>query len=317
MINIVVSVETAQTDDLKRTLSSIGDTKSQIIVIISNKVADVYDPEEIRKYTSFNQDIICIQSAGDNHMKNFYAGLHSEMSQGDIITFLKAGDFFSAAPFLNSIEQIFEMDSRVMIVSGRTQSALNISLYHNDKITLQGKFFKRQFIDYYTFLEDFTNEIEFALNLHYISETQKSILQYIDATIVYTNSPLSDIGLACHHYFDEIVPYQDFFNNNLTVKYIYHLMTECYFSYIEAVNLQVPEETLDKLMRDIYTFYNYFRQLELVDDKEELVLIYNQGILNRYGMSYHPFTRDIPCIHLLQFLDILEENLKEVLVDKE
>lgn len=313
MINIVISVETDKIEELKRTLDSIGDAKAQIIVVISNNVSGIYNPEDIRKYSCFEQDIYCVQSTGSGHMKNFYTGLHSNMAQGDIITFLKAGDYFSAAPFLNRIEKLFEVDPRVMIACGRTQSSLSISLYHNEKITLQGKFFKRQFIDYYTFLEDFTNEIEFALNLHYISETQKSILQYLDEVMVFTNSPLSDIGAACHHYFDEVVPSQNFFNNDLTVKYIFHLMTECYFSYIEAVNLQVSDEVMDRLMKDIYTFYNYFRQLELTEDADELVLIYNQGILSRYGFSYHPFTRSIPCLHLIQFLDILEENLQEVL----
>lgn len=314
MINIVISVADDNVNNLKRTLNSIGDAKGTIIVVVPNALANIYPAEEVKKYCSCTQDVCYVRAKDGGHISNFYEGLHSSLATGDIITFLKSGDYFLAAPHLDRIEKLLQESFNTMVVCGRTQSKLGVSLYHNAKITLQGKFFKRQFIDYYTFLEDFTNEIEFALNLHYISEVQNKndMLLYIDEVVVYTDSPLSDIGMACQHYFDLVLPSQDFFNNTLAVKFIYHLMTECYFSYIEAINLELDDDTMDKLMRDIYTFFAYFRQLELTD-MEEFVLIYNQGILTRYGLLQHPFIKRIPCVHLIQFLDMLEEGIQEVL----
>lgn len=314
MIDIIISVTDDNVNNLKRTLNSIGDAKGTAIVVVPSSLSKIYPPEEVENYCSCIQNFKYIEARGNNHIGNFYEGLHSSFATGDIITFLKSGDYFLAAPHLERIEKLLEESFNTMVVCGQTQSKLGVSLYHNSKITLQGKFFKRQFIDYYTFLEDFTNEIEFALNLHYISEVQNKndMLIYLDEVTVYTDSPLSDIGTACQHYFDIILPSQDFFNNTLAVKYIYHLMVECYFSYIEAINLELEENVMNTLMKDIYTFFSYFRQLELTD-MEELVLIYNQGILTRYGLLQHPFVKRIPCIHFIQFLDMLEEGIQEVL----
>ena len=317
MIDIIISITDNNVNNLKRTLNSIGDAKGTIIAVVSDAYINDYNPDEVEQYCSSSQTIYFMQGKTNSHIGNFYDGLHSRFASGDIITFLKSGDYFLAAPHLDRIDRLMQESYNTMVVCGQTQSKLGVSLYHDVKITLQGKFFKRQFIDYYTFLEDFTNEIEFALNLHYISEVQNKndMLIYIDEIAVYTDSALSDIGTACQHYFDQILPSQDFFNNTLAVRYIYHLMCECYFSYIEAINLGLDEETINKLMKDIYTFFAYFRQLELTD-MEELVLIYNQGILTRYGLLQHPFVKAIPCIHLIQFLDMLEEGIQEVLLEE-
>ena len=319
MINIVISVLDENISNLKRTLNSIGDTESVIVGVVPDSLHNIYPPDEVRKFCSNEQQIVYIRSGnGKNstHMKNFYEGLHSNFTKEDIITFVKSGDYFCGSPHLSRIETIFKMCPNVMVICGRTQTSAGVSLYSNDKLNLQGKFFKRQFIDYYTFMEDFVNEIEFALNLHYISEVKNNIIEYIDEVVVYINNTLANVGEACQHYFDTILPYQDFFNNALTIRYIYNLMTECYFSYIEAVNLDMSPEGMEILLQDIHTFYLYFRQLELTD-VEELIQVYNQGILTRYGMIHHPFTRNIPSLHLIQFLEMLEENVTKNTVNEE
>jgi hypothetical protein len=317
MVDIIVSVINDDVDGLKRTLNSIADAQGTILVMVPCDFKDIYPSEEIENYCSCSQNIVYCNTNRANHMGNFYEGLHSNKTLGDIVTFLKSGDYFLAAPHLGRIERLLQESRNTMVVCGQTQSSLGVSLYHDAKITLQGKFFKRQFIDYYTFLEDFENEIEFALNLHYISEVQNrdNMLVYLNETVVYTNSTLADIGVACQHYFDLILPVQDFFNNDLAVRYIYHLITECYFSYVEAINLELDDNTMDGIMRDIYTFFAYFRQLELTD-MEELIAIYNQGILTRYGLIQHPFVKRIPCIHFIQFLELLEEGIQDVVVEE-
>lgn len=310
MIDIIVSVGDNNALNLQRTLNTIGDINANVIVVVPEELREHYMPEDVRALCPLIQNMSYIRS-GDKiqHMKQFYDGLHSEFATGDIITFLKSGDYFLGAPHIERIQNIFDTSPNVMVLCGRVQTKTGISLYCNDKINLQGKFFKRQFIDYYTFFEEFVNELEFSLNLHYISEVQKNIIEYIDEVIVFVTSPLSDIGAACQHYFDQVVPYQDFFDNTLTIKYIYSIMAECYFSYIEAINLEVDAAVLETLLNDIYRFYLYFRQLELTDT-EVLVEIYNQGILARYGVVRHPFVKNIPTLHLIQFLEMLEANVK-------
>lgn len=313
MIDIIISMIDEDIKQLKYTLNSINYTNESIIVVVPTQVYLEYDLE--KEFQSLSQKIIFLKNNNiqNNHMSNFYQGLHSTFVTKEIITFLKAGDYFLGAPYLTQIENVFNLNPNLLVLCGQIQSKNNISLYCNNMINLQGKFFKRQFIDYYTFLENFTNDIEFSLNLHYISETKSNILTYIDVPMVYINTPLSNIGEACHDYFDNIVPYQDFFDNTLTIQYIYKLITECYFSYVEAINSNIEETELNILLEDIYTYYIYFRQLELTDT-DELIKIYNQGILIRYGIAQHPFTKNIPDIHLIQFLEQLEENIKKHII---
>jgi hypothetical protein len=182
----------------------------------------------------------------------------------------------------------------------------NLRLYKNRSINLQGWFFNRGFLDYYNFLNQFENEIEMALHLSYVTDLQPMFHKELNRNCIYINNSLSNIGNSFLNYFNNILPEQVFFNPELGVKYLYDLVCDCYISYIQAINLEIPQENIQSLISDIRTFYDYFKMLEL-ENLEELLNSFNKKMKELYNNENDAFLLKIPDITLIAFLENLEK----------
>lgn len=179
-------------------------------------------------------------------------------------------------------------------------------------LNLQGWFFKKEFLEYYTFVKTFQHDVEFALNLAYIAHLNKFSHMDINMDMVLVTNPVQYIGPSCVHYFNEILPQQNFFNSHLGACFIFDILCDCYITYIQALNDRLSEEDMHFIWRDIQTFYDYFAQLDL-DDLNILLSVYNLKMQKIYStIGADSFTKKIPSVSLVEFLNLHEkEEVKE------
>lgn len=309
MIDIIISAtKNTRLQDIKNTLSSLINEDIHVILVTSGAVADEVAKEEIRKTFPEKLNITYIKNGNDlnSHVNNFLLAFQ-RIAGNEIITFLKAGDLFSGIYLCPIIEKEFEENPKLLTLHGKVDSMNNLNLYTNKYLNVQGWFFRRGFLDYYTFLNRFTTEIEFALNFSYITDLQPQFHKELNRSTVYINTVLSDIGSSLYNYFNKILPEQQYFNTELGVKYLYNLVCDCYISYIQAINLEIPKDDIDSLIIDIDSFYKYFNALELTN-LELLLKIYNNKMKEIYLSEDNSFLIKIPDVTLIDFLNNFVEK---------
>ena len=306
MINVIVSMTTNEDlPKLKTTLSSFTGDSLSISVINSDPQADLLTIQDIINLCPTARiDAYYMNSTLDRelHMNNFYEAMYSITDMNGIITFLRAGDRFLAPHLIPEIEVQFNTSEGILAVRGETTASGNFEIYKNPHMNLQGWFFSKGFLDYYTFLKVFKNEVEFALHLSYIAELQPKFIKYLHEPVVFITSESRDIGATCRHYFNNILPEQTFFDPALGVRFIYDIVCDYYISYIQATNQEVPLDVMQSLLRDISDFYTFFEALEL-EDLDELLKTYNNKMKEIYNRKKDAFLIKIPNITFIQFLE--------------
>lgn len=304
MINVIVSMIANNSEqELKNTLNSINTDDMSVLIVTP---AGVGIPTDI--LNNYKNVKHVFSGNEDNHSSNFYHGIYNAHPDSNILTFVKAGDMFCGRDIFPMVEQAFDRDVRLTTIRGRVRNQYNYNLYNSPVLALQGWFFKKEFLEYYTFVKMFQHDVEFSLNLAYIAHLNKFSHMDMNIDMVQVVNPLEYIGPACIHYFNEVLPQQNFFNSHLGVCFIFDILCDCYITYIQAVNDNLPEEQMQLIWRDIQTFYEYFAKLEL-DDLSILLNVYNLKMQKIYTLiGVDSFTKKIPSISLVQFLDLHEKN---------
>lgn len=306
MINVIVSM-TSNEDlgKLKITLTSLAGDALSISVINSDPNATQLTLNDIVDLCpTARVDAYYINHTIDTelHMNNFYEAMYASKDVDGIMTFLRAGDRFLSPHLIPDIEMMFNTSEGVLAVKGDTTYSGGLEIYRNHYMNLQGWFFSKGFLDYYTFLKVFRNEVEFALHLSYIAELQPQFVRYLYEPVVFITSQNFDIGFACKHYFNEMLPYQPFFDATLGIRFIYNIACDFYISYIQATNQEVPTDVMNILLNDLVEFYVFFEALEL-RDLEELLKIYNNKMQDIYNRKKDAFLIKIPNVTFIQFLE--------------
>lgn len=309
MINVIVSMTSKNTEqELKNTLNSI-DTNDMSVLVVSSAGVNIHS-DIFPQYSNIKH--IFNTGRDDEHSTNFYHGIYNANENSNILTFVKAGDIFCGRDVFPIVEQAFDNDVRLTTVRGRIRNKHNYNLYNSPVLNLQGWFFKKDFLDYYTFVKTFKHDVEFALNLTYIAHLNKFSHMDINLDMVQVMNPVEYIGPSCVHYFNEALPQQNFFNSHLGACFIFDILCDCYITYVQAANDGVSEDEMRLIMRDIQTFYDYFAKLEL-DDLTILLSVYNLKMQKIYSaIGADSFTKKIPSISLVEFLNLHDrEEVKE------
>lgn len=310
MTDVIVVTTNNDIELLKETLRSLNASEFNILIAHSAHEIDELNPADLKLMCpkASHLESIFIATHTQDYMFQLYEAMYNNGMDGRLITFLKSGDIFQGTYFINEIESAFMSDPSLLAVTTNTVTKKDIALYSNRKLNLQGWFFKKDFLDYYTFLREFKNEVCFSLHLSYISDLQPQFVKYINKTSVYITQPISNIGEACRHYFNGILPAKDFFNPLLGTQYLYDIAVDCYISYVQATNLEIEEPEMTVLLSDIKTFYDYFKALEL-DNIHLLLDIYNQKIQKIYtNYVDNIFCIKIPNVTFIQFLEGMDNR---------
>jgi hypothetical protein len=309
-MNVIISVVNNNSiDDLKNTLYSLGGDQVNITIIASGSIANQLSVESIHQMCPVANVSRYINNGTyeDFHMNNFYDAIHDFQGEGDIVTFLKCGDRFIGQHLIIDIEKTFSDNPELLTMHYNIVSNDNLNIYTSKEINLQGWFFRRGFLDYYVFLKTFKNEVEFTLHLSYIADLQPQYNKFVNSPMVYTKHSINDIGEACKHYFNEILPQQNYFDVELGLKYLYGIICDCYISYIQGINGEMSDEDMQSLIFDIGTFYNYFKLLEL-DNIELLLKTFNNKMKEIYQKQDDLFLMKIPDITFTEFLENFEDK---------
>ena len=302
-------------EELKETLYSIGGSLINIVVIASGKIANELNSDIIKSLCPILKNVSYLNNGSfeDFHMNNFYDAIHAAGGQAngnEIITFLKCGDRIVGPHIFIEVEKEFSRDEHLLTIHAKNVTDKGLNIYNLDYVNLQGWFYKRSFLDYYTFLKTFKNDIEFTLHLSYITNLQPQFHLEINDNFIYINSLISNIGEACQHYFNIVLPEQTFFDVELGLKYLYELICECYITYIQVINAQLPDERFVQIAEDLKSFYNYFRLLEL-DNLEDLLKVYNNKMKQMYNKDRDLFLEKIPDLTFTEFLENFEKKVKK------
>lgn len=303
MIDVIISATNeTTTQDVIDTLNSLSSEDICAVLVVSEGKSEDFLKKEVIDEFPKKTKIILTKEASNSHMNNFFRGLQKNENENEIVTFLKAGDLFTGIYLYPVIKKEFGDHPELLTLHGDVENMNNLNLYSNKKINLQGWFFKREFLNYYSFFNNFSSEIEFALNFSYITDLQPIFHKELNKSIVYVKNSFDNIDNAFYNYFNNILPRQPFFKAELGLEYLYDLICDCYISYVQAVNLELPQETIKNLLEDINYFYNYFNALEL-SNLELLLEIYNKKMKDIYNSKGNPFLIKIPDITLITFLN--------------
>jgi hypothetical protein len=303
MIDVIVSVTTENNyKDLQITLNSLEKDLKSVVVMNSN-------PDVIAPLVENYPTIRLLNDKGGNHVEHFYTAIYQRQSECEALTFLKAGDIICGSDVLSTVASTLLFYPHVNVVHGGVRAKYNYDLYTNPGIAVQGWFFRKEFLEYYTFLKMFQNDIEFAMHLAYISHTKPHQLIELDLDVVQINNPIKNVGQACKHYFNDVLPSQHFFDGPLGLAFICDIICDCYVSYVQVLNDNREDEDVQYVVADIQEFYDYFSRLDLTDDLTILLQAYNGKMQRLYGtQKANSFTRAIPT---LTFIDFLNQNGKQ------
>ena len=308
MIDAIISVVGDSTvQELIDTLNSLSSEDIYVTVVISDQNKNDFISKEISNRFPKNLKIILTRENSNSHMSNFFKGFQKNDNENEIITFLKAGDLFTGIYLYPIIKKEFCDHPEILTMHGNIENMNDLNLYSNKRMNIQGWFFKRDFLNYYSFFNEFKTEIEFALNFSYITELQPHFHKELNKSVVYVKNAYKDnpIDKAFYNYFNNILPRLPFFKPELGLEFLYDLICDCYISYVQAINLEVPKHVLKELIRDITFFYNYFTALEL-SNLEILLNIYNKKMKDIYNSEGNPYLIKIPDITFIDFLNNFE-----------
>lgn len=300
MIDIIIA-HNGNTEDLKTTLSSLGYMCNQNIVIAHNEKIGVNDLNMIVPKAAIH---FCV-SDKDSALSKFAAALNTPKSSAEYVTFLKSGDTVCLPIHLEEIESLFGTSPTVNIVEGRVVSS-NRALTNNGKeLKIQGKVFRRHWLDRLNIFNSFVNDCEFALYFSHMCEATSNICLELPYDMVRTEDDIIGWGEAYVHFLMHLFPKTNYYNKELAEKYLAQGICDFYFVFLSTLNLEGQEEELNKVLEETKLFYLYFQEQEM-SNLNILLTVYNGAILKHYSIYDDAAIMKIPCLNLVSFLDELE-----------
>lgn len=304
MIDIIVSMGN-NLDDLKKTLYSLGyDSKFNVIISVceeNKKYCNLDDLKALLPEATLN---LCDCAQSDD-LQKFLCGLNSNHARGNYVTFLKAGDIICNNYIFNTIEELFDKNPSINMIQGGATGEKEIITYNGKNIKLQGKIFKRFWLDRFNIVRSFVNDIEFALYFSCMCDAVSGLRLEIPVNLVRIASGIEGWGEAYVHFFSNVFPKNNYYNKELVDKYICQALCDFYFIYLSALNLDYLEEEVSKILKEIQLFYSFFKNQEL-ENLETLLMVYNENVLIHYSSYDDPSIVKIPCLSIVSFLDELE-----------
>lgn len=308
MIDIIVAIITDE-DGLKDTLYSLGNQCSEnIILCASEKDKDKFDVNKYRELLPKATVTLCY-SNDDNSLAKFFTGLDNIHAKGDYVTFLKSGDTICADYIFAKMEKILNFSPNINIVETNIIGENCIPAYASKYMNIQGKLFRKSFFEYYDFIREFKNEIEFSLYFSYVCDLNPNASLKLDEISVHMMPLIEGRAEAVIDLFSNILPKQNDYDIYLVSTYLYQILCDFYFNYIGEINLDFEEDALASLLNEIKIFYNFFRTCNLDENLDLFLQTYNENVLRHYATFNDPVNLKIPVISIVNFLEQLEREV--------